>query len=464
MTALSIGGQTWSTKLARIGELSTKDRTLVFNNLGHIIDVEMLKSMFEQLDGRKAIGIDGVTKTKYAKHLDENLENLVRKIRRGTYCSKASRITEIPKEDGSVRPLAISCFEDKILQMAVSRILQTIYEPLFLSSSYGFRPGQNCHDALRALHDATFKHKDGAVVEIDIRKYFNSIPHGPLNEFLQRKINDSRFLRLIDIMIKAPTIRNANVEENNQGSPQGSILSPVLSNIYLHHVIDEWFQTIRKTHIKGEAEHIRYCDDMIFVFEHMIDAERFYKVLPLRLAKFGLEMHRDKSNLVPSGHLAAKRMHKEGKRIPTYQFLGFRCYWGLSRNGWLWRLKCKSRGDRFAAKLKSLRKYLKENLAENTEKVLCKVKSVVRGWMNYHAISDNEPCVSKFRILSKKALFWWINRKGGRRKMNWERFERLLLRIDYPKYRPTISMLYHQEGLARACYRERSAGNLHAAF
>ena len=441
MAAHSEGGQTWSTKLARVSKLAASNKDIVFNNLGHIIDIEMLKEMFNRLDGRKAIGIDGVSKAKYEENLEENLAGLLRRIRRGSYEPKPSRITEIPKEDGSTRPLAIACLEDKIVQQAASVILSTIYEPMFLNCSYGFRPNSNCHDALAKLHQTTFGYKDGAVVEIDIRKYFDSIPHGPLSEMLEKKISDSRILKLLRTLMKAPTIADGKIEKNEQGSPQGSILSPVLANIYLHYVIDEWFNAILKTHVKGKAELIRYADDMVFVFENMHEAERFYKALPLRLGKYGLQMHTDKSQLIPSGHLGAKRAQREGKRLPSYKFLGFTCYWGLSRNGWLWRLKCTSRSDRFAAKLKGLRTYLRDNLLEKTTKILKRVKAVVRGWANYHAISDNAPRVRSFIKASKRILFWWINRKGGQRKMNWKRFTELLHRFDYPQYQKLTSML-----------------------
>jgi len=192
MSVHSVDGSTWSTKLLRIGELSARNKHLVFNNLGHIISIDWLRELYRRLDGSKAIGIDGVTKESYGTKLEENLTDLLKRIRRGQYAPKPARIVEIPKEDGSTRPLAISCFEDKLVQLAVSQILSAIYEPMFLPSSYGSRPGLSCHDALKALNKATFEMQDGAIVEIDIRKYFNTIPHGPLFEFLRRRIRRRR--------------------------------------------------------------------------------------------------------------------------------------------------------------------------------------------------------------------------------------------------------------------------------
>ncbi|HEF0721859.1 TPA: group II intron reverse transcriptase/maturase, partial [Escherichia coli] len=233
MTVLSNDGQSWLTKLERIGEKSACDRSIVFSNLGHLIDQDMLKEQFRHLDGNKAVGIDRVTKASWGEQLDENISGLLRRLRRGTYCPRPTRITEIPKEDGSSRPLAISCVEDKVVQLAVSTILSRIYEPLFLPCSYGFRPGLNCHMALQALQQQTFRNWNGAVVEIDIRKYFNQIPHGMLMGLLRRKISDRRFLRLIEVLITAPVLEEGQSHSNDIGCPQGSILSPILANIYL---------------------------------------------------------------------------------------------------------------------------------------------------------------------------------------------------------------------------------------
>ncbi|MBD2786424.1 group II intron reverse transcriptase/maturase [Xenorhabdus sp. DI] len=381
-----------------------------------------------------------MTKAAYGEHLDGNIHNLILRIRRGTYRPKAARITQILKEDGSKRPLAISCIEDKLVQLAVSDILNRIYEPLFLPCSYEFRPGLNCHAALKALQQQTYRNWNGAVVEIDIRQYFNTIPHIELMSLLRKKISDRRFLRLIEVLITAPVIEGKQVSENVRGCPQGSILSPVLANIYLHHVTDEWFDEISRSHIHGRAEMVRYADDMVFTFEFMSEAERFYKVLPKRLNKYGLELHDDKSQLIPAGHIAALRANQEGRRLSTFNFLGFTCYWGKSRKG-LWRLKLTSRKDRFAAKLKGLRDFLWKNLNTPDKRlILTIVIRVIRGWINYHGISDNQRRVGQFIYQSTRILYRWFNRKGGRRRLTWKKLNLILKMLGYPFRWKTHSM------------------------
>lgn len=440
MAVHSNDGTTWLTKLNRIGELSANDKNMVFNNIGHLITADMLKEQYHELDGKKAIGIDKVTKLIYGGKLDENINDLIKRIRRGVYKPKPARITEIPKEDGSTRPLAISCFEDKLIQSAVSTILCKIHEPLFLPSSYGFRPNQNCHDALKALNQATMKNWNGALIEIDIRKYFNSIPHSVLMKILEDKISDKRFLRLIEVLITAPILENGKVTENTRGCPQGSIVSPIMANIYLHHVIDEWFDKIKRTHIHGRAEQIRYADDLVFTFEWHNEAKRFYEVLHKRLKKYELELHLEKSQIIPAGHIAALRAHREGKRLQTFNFLGFTCYWGKSRSG-IWRLKYTSRKDRFAAKLKGLHKFLWENLnTEHPKDILKTVNRVITGWINYHHISDNKRRVESFLLCSKRIIFKWFNRKGRKHPLTWQRYNRILEAINFPRKGKTISM------------------------
>jgi RNA-directed DNA polymerase len=234
-------------------------------------------------------------------------------------------------------------------------------------------------------------------------------------------------------------ITNGKAELNKLGCPQGSIASPILSNIYLHYVVDSWFSEISRDHLRGKAEMVRFADDMVFVFQRSEDAEKFYKVLPKRLEKYGLKLHEDKSSLLKSGRKEAETAEQRGERLSTYKFLGFTCYWGKSRKGW-WRLKYKSRSDRFTAKLKGLRTYLRKSLCQETKATIQQVKKIVIGWVNYHAISDNQQRVSSFILMSKRILFCWINRKGGQRKMNWTTFERLLKEMKYPQNFKTTSM------------------------
>lgn len=432
-------GNQKKTKLERIGERAKYRPDTVFNNIGHVIDLDLLRECYRELDGKKAIGIDGVTKAAYGEKLEENMQTLLARLHKRAYKPQASRLVEIPKEDGSTRPLAISCFEDKIVQLAMSKILTAVFEPEFLPCSYGYREGMNGHEALRALMKHSNANPDGITIEIDLRKYFNSIPHHHLMEILEKKISDKYILRLVFRLMRSPMMVNGKAELNKVGCPQGSIVAPVLSNIYLHHVIDSWFAKISESHLRGRAEMVRFADDMVFVFQMKDDAERFYKVLPKRLEKYGLTLHEDKSSMIRSGSQAAAEAEKRGERLPTYKFLGFTCYWGKSRKGWF-RLKYKSRSDRFAGKLNSLRKHLKENLNQDTQKMFDQVKRVVRGWVNYHAISDNQRQVSAFISLSKRALFSWINRKGGKRKMNWMKFGALMERVNYPWKFKTTSM------------------------
>jgi group II intron reverse transcriptase/maturase len=440
MTVHSHDRASWLTKLDRIGELSANNRNLVFNNIGHLINADMLKEHYQELDGSKAIGIDKVTKAAYGENLDENVKVLIQKIRRGTYKPQPARITEIPKEDGSTRPLAISCLEDKLVQMSVSTILTRIYEPLFLSCSYGYRPGRSCHEALRALNQASYQNPNGAIVEIDIRKYFNTIPHQVLMKLLREKISDKRFLRLIETLITAPIRQGKQDIVNSCGCPQGSIVSPILANIYLHHVIDEWFEQIKHSHIHGQAELVRFADDMVFVFAQISEAKRFYEALPKRLAKAGLEMHADKSQVIPTGRIAAQRAYQRKERLPTFNFLGFTCYWGKAVKGF-WRLKLTSRKDRFAAKLKGMKQYLRENLnTKDTRGVIKTVIRVIKGWVNYHGVSDNQRRVEQFLERSKRIILQWLNRRGGKRRVTWDRLLHALKAMGYPTQWKTVSL------------------------
>ncbi|WP_064644324.1 reverse transcriptase domain-containing protein [Orientia tsutsugamushi] len=441
MTVHSIDRNTWLTKLERIKLLSSKNQDIKFNNLGHIIDLKMLEEQYKELDSKKAIGIDGITKEDYGKKLKANLLSLLTRIRKGQYQAKPARITEIPKEDGGKRPLVISCFEDKIIESTVSKILNSVFEPIFLKYSYGFRPKLNAHDALRKLNRLTYNFNKGAIVEIDITKCFNTIKHCELMEFLRKRISDKKFLRLVMKLIETPIIENSTIVTNKEGCRQGSIVSPILANIFLHYVIDSWFAKISKENLMGQTGMVRYCDDMVFVFEMKADAKRFYDVLPKRLNKYGLNINEAKSQMIKSGRDHAANLAKQGKKIASYNFLGFTCYWGKSRFGTTWRLKYTSRRDRFTEKLKGLRKYLRSQLnKQDKTQTLSQVIRVIRGWINYHGISDNKRRVSSFINQSTRAIYNWFNRMGGKRKMNWKRLTEILKRVNFPKIGKIVSM------------------------
>uniref|UniRef100_UPI000AB4044D reverse transcriptase domain-containing protein n=1 Tax=Orientia tsutsugamushi TaxID=784 RepID=UPI000AB4044D len=350
-----------------------------FNNLGHIIDLKMLEEQYKELDSKKAIGIDGITKEDYGKKLKANLLSLLTRIRKGQYQAKPARIMKIPKEDGGKRPLVISCFEDKIIESTVSKILNSVFEPIFLKYSYGFYPKLNAHDALMELNRLTYSFNKGAIVEIDITKCFNTIKHCELMEFLRKRISDKKFLRLVMKLIETPIIENSTIVTNKECCRQGSIVSPILANIFLHYVIDSWFAKISKENLIGQTGMVRYCDDMVFIFEREADAKRFYDVLPKRLNKYGLNINEAKSQMIKSGRDHAANLAKQGKKIASYNFLGFTCYWGKSRFGTTWRLKYTSRRDRFTEKLKGLRKYLRSQLnKQDKTQTLSQVIRVIR--------------------------------------------------------------------------------------
>lgn len=318
-----------NTKLARIEQRSRKDPNATFNNLGHALDLDLLRTCFFSLDARKAVGVDGITKEQYGRNLEVNLHDLLQKIRNGSYYPQPSRIVEIPKADGSTRPLAISCTEDKIVQEAVRRILEQIYEPHFLDCSYGFRPNRNAHQALADLDKRLLKESCQAVVDIDLRKYFNTIPHKPLGRILQQKVKDRRLLYLIIKLLKAPTLdKDGKAQCNEIGSPQGSILSPLLANIYLHYVLDVWFIQLNRELLKGTAHMVRYADDVLFSFGGMKEAKVFHERLIARLETFGLTVNEAKTRIIPCGSRIAKDHAKAGKEMPTFSFLGFLHVWG----------------------------------------------------------------------------------------------------------------------------------------
>ena len=436
MTTHSNGGNTWLTKLERIARVSKEKPKERLNNIGHVIDFDFLLDCFKSLDGKKAVGVDGITKDVYAMDLTANLTELLVRIRRGTYRPQAARLVLIPKEDGSTRPLAISSIEDKIVQLASSRILESIYEVQFLDCSYGYRPGRNAHDALETLTRKAIQVKWGLIYEIDLKKYFNSIPHDKLMRILEMKISDSRFLGLISTQLKMPIVTEKGVEPAQCGVPQGANLSPILSNVFLHYALDRWFEHQSKSSSRiflGQADLVRFCDDCVFVFEKRDDGEKFVHILKERLARFGIELNEEKSSLQHAGRRKMKEMFEQGKRLPSFKFLGFQIYWKRNRNGFF-RLGFKPRSDRFRTKLKSIKEHLKKHRnVRNHVALLRDVKRVVEGWVRYFSITDCEPMVHAFITEVRRLIHRWFNQRGGRQSIPWKRVHPILISINFPR-------------------------------
>ena len=452
MNQPSIVKQTLATKLIRIELRSRQDPSAVYSNLGHIIDMDLLQASYRSLDGHKAVGIDGVTKDTYGVNLGEKIADLLRRIRSGTYIPQPSRITEIPKSDGTKRPLAIACIEDKIVQEAVRQILERIYEPTFLDSSYGFRPGRNCHQALLSLDRDLMRNEVGAVLDVDIRKCFSSFPHEKLREILSEKITDKRFLHLVLKLIKAETINASGaVTKSRQGTPEGSILSPLLANIFLHEVIDRWFAEFNRIKYLGQCTIIRYADDIVFTAPSIEIANELRMELANRLQAYGLELHADKTKVLESGRRSAQLFAEQGNRMPTFTFLGFLHVWGKSRirrtGKIFWRIKRRTCPKRFRAKLKGIKEYLREN--RHRKDLIMRMKAVVQGYLNYFAINDNSQRINQFVAEVRRLMFKWLNRRSQRRSFSWEEFARILEEVNFPKARILHDLFFNSSAYRR---------------
>ena len=395
----SIVKKTTSTKLARVELKSRENPDEVFSNLGHMLSLEHFEECFNSIDGNKAIGIDNVTKEEYGNNLGENLKSLLSKIRNGSYYPKPTRMVEIPKHDGTKRPLAISCVEDKIVQEAVRRILERIFEPHFLDCSHGFRPSENCHKALVDLDKNLMKIQTGAVLDVDIKKCFPSIPYEKLIEILSDKIGDKRFLYLIIKLIKCDSLDSENsIVRNNCGLPQGSILSPLLMNIYLHECVDKWFMIVNVNEFANGCTVVRYADDMVFTAKTVTEAEQLMLKLGKRLGEYGLELHETKTKVIHNGKKVAENLSKLGQKPPVFSFLGFIHVWGKSlnrsTNKTFWRVKRRTCPIRFKAKLKEILENFKKN--RHRKDFFDYAKRIVNGYLEYFAINDNMKRISQF--------------------------------------------------------------------
>lgn len=422
---------TTETKLKRIAALSAADPEMVFTHVIHHFNEESLRTCFHELDGRKAIGIDGIDKAKYGENLEENLRNLVDRMKRMAYIPGPVRQVQIPKDgkQGATRALGISNVEDKIVQKMMHKVLESIYEPLFHENSYGFRPGRSCHDAIKALHTHLSSHDIETVIDVDLANYFGSISHQEAITIIQKKISDPKLIRYLIRMFKSGILTEGELSVSEEGVVQGSICSPIIANIFSNEVIVKWMEETVKAHCSGAVKMFLYADDMVICCQYQRDAQRIKTALGRRLGKYGLKMNEDKTKLVKF----SKRKKRNGKAQETFDFLGFRFYIGKSKKGY-YLVKLKTIGKRFRMKLKKMNKWARDIRNRIPLKQIAKIASAkLRGHIQYYGVSHNYAGVRNFVYRARRILFKWLNRRSQRKSFTWEKFELFLTKINFPK-------------------------------
>lgn len=420
-------------KLKRIAALSAANPDMVFTHVIHHFNVDSLRTCFQELDGRKAIGNDGIDKASYGGNLETNLQNLMNRMKRMAYIPGPVRQVQIPKEGkpGATRPLGISNFEDKIIQRMMHKVLESIYEPLFHENTYGFRPGRGCHDAIEALHAHLSTHEVETIIDVDLANYFGSIPHKEAIDVIRKKVSDPRLIRYLIRMFKSGILADGELSVSDEGLVQGSGCSPIIANIFAHEVIVEWMEKMVKPNCAGEVKMILYADDMVICCQYNRDAERIKTALSKRLAKYELKMNEDKTKLVKF----SIRKQKQGERQETFDFLGFTFYIGKSRKGYFL-VKVKTAGKRFRSKLKKVNEWARAIRNKRSLKQIMKTAaSKVEGHVQYYGVSHNFKDVSSFIHKVTKILFKWLNRRSQRKSFIWEKFQMLLDRIKFPQAR-----------------------------
>ena len=409
--------------LERVREAAKKDGKVKFTALMHHVSIDLLGKSYHSLKKKAAPGVDGMTWEEYGEGLEGRLGDLHGRIHRGAYRARPSRRTWIHKADGRKRPLGIAVLEDKIVQHAVGTVLNQIWEEDFLGFSYGFRPGRGQTEALDALWVGIVRKKVNWILDLDIRSFFDKLQHYWLVRFVEHRVGDKRVIRLIQKWLRAGVVEDGRWFQTEEGSPQGSVISPILANLYLHHVLDLWAKAWRKKQARGEMIIVRYADDAVMGFERREDAEQFLEQLRERLRKFGLELHPEKTRLIEFGRYAAERREKRGEGKPeTFNFLGFTHICGTNYKTGKFTVHRKTIGKRMAARLKQLRVELRERMHASPKATGQWLAQVVRGYFQYHAIPGNWARLKAFR---NDVLRLWrqaLRRRSQRSRMSWSRF------------------------------------------
>lgn len=429
-----------TTKIVRINQIAKERPKEVFTSVYHLINKELLKECFIELDGSKAVGLDKTTKEEYMSNLENNLDNLVERLKSKSYRPSPARRVNIPKPNGKVRGLAISNFEDKIVQLAVKKIVEAIFEPKFTNNMFGFRPNKNCHDCLKYLNYCIERKYTDYILDADIKGYFDNINHEIIMKCLEMHIKDTNLLRLIKRFLKAGIMENKQHITSEYGTPQGSILSPVLANIVMYYGIVLYVEILKRK-LNGYMEIINYADDMIFCFQYENEAQYVYNELKERLDKMGLEFAEDKTKLIQFGRFAIRDSKRKGKKRPdTFDFLGFTHYCSTNRNG-KFRVKRKTSRKKFKQKVLEFKIWIRDNRKLPLSDIMDTVRRKLIGHYNYYGITDNSYSIMKYYYSVIHLLLKWLNRRSQRRSYQAKAdFTNMIKSFDLPKPRIKVNI------------------------
>lgn len=423
-----------STKQQRIAELAKAAPDMAFTTLAHHIDIDWLREAFRRTRKDGATGVDGQTAFEYAANLEDHLRSLLERAKSGSYRAPPVRRVNVPKGDGKqTRPIGIPTFEDKILQRAVAMLLEAIYEQDFHDFSYGFRPGRSAHQALDRLQHSMMRTAGCWVVEVDIRKFFDTLDHEHLREILRRRVRDGVVLRLIGKWLNAGVLDGLQLCYPDMGTPQGGVISPLLANIFLHHVLDEWFVREVQPRLKGRAHLVRYADDLVLAFEREDDARRVFEVLPKRFERFGLKLHPTKTRLL--NFRRPDRSDKEtGTGPETFDLLGFTHYWGRSRRG-KWVIKKQTAKDRLSRALHRIAEWCRAHRHDPVGQQHRTLGQKLRGHYAYYGVTFNWRALARFYHEVVRIWLKWLSRRSRAAYKTWTWMNELLKRLPLPRPR-----------------------------
>lgn len=394
----------------------TKDDEPRMENLMHQVNVQTLKAEHQKQSRKKATGIDGITKDEYSANIDENLENLVERMRQFSYRPLPVRRTYIPKANGKLRPLGIPAYEDKLVQGVMAKLLDEVYEVRFLDCSYGFQRGKSCHDVVRYINQTVMTKRVNYVLEADIKGFFDNVNHEWLMRFLEFDIADRRFLRYVKRFLRAGVMEDGAYLESDRGTPQGGLISPVLANVYLHYVLDTWFEYVIKPRLHGEAHYVRYADDFLILFQYENDAKAVMNVLPKRLGRFSLEVAMEKTRILPFGRYKGTK--------DDFDFLGFTFFNTTTRTG-KYRVGIRTSKKKLKAKKQAAKAWLRQQLTKPIARTMETLAAVVRGHCNYYGVNGNFIQIQKFWKYLKYETYRMLNRRDQKGKLRYPKFLRI---------------------------------------